>query len=147
MKKLIGIYGAITLTVWFLAFFMFIKGNILSKILYGLEFYGNFTNILVATSVMMMLYILGASLVSCCCADEYSNKTVTEYLDFLKVPKISWTFLFLVMVTLPLPSKNTVYLLLGSEISEEVANTDIGKDIIGHVKEIIRDTVGEDGEP
>ena len=144
-----GIYVAITVAIWLAIFFVFIKGNILSKIVYGLEFYGNFLNLSVGVGVLMVAYVAIASIISLVDSSGFdSDKSFTAYLAYLKVPQVIVTYIFLNLVTFPLPSKNTVYLLLGSEISEEVVNTDIGKDIIEHVKEIIRDTVeGDDEKP
>ena len=142
MKKLIVAYSVVLTIVIALALILFARGNILTKIIYGMEFYNSFLDSAVFLLVCLCFYVPTAFLFGVIESNDYSpNKTFHEWREYLKIDKSIASLIFLCALLLFLPSTNTVYLMLGSEISEEVVSTDIGKDIISHVNDIIRETI------
>lgn len=72
------------------------------------------------------------------------NKHDAEYDGSLSTPCFKWAKILAVCgfafcaITALVPSRKTMYMILGSEVSEAIATTDEGKEILGSIQAIVK---------
>jgi len=65
-------------------------------------------------------------------------------MEFAKATKfVPWVFLVTSTLAAIIPSKDTIYLVAGSEAGEAVVTSQEGKEILNDIKEVIRYQLGE----
>lgn len=64
------------------------------------------------------------------------------YYDLVDVPKgfwwAWWVFFFLFVISHFIPSKETIYLIAGSEAGEAVATSETGQEILNDIQQVIK---------
>ena len=103
-------------------------------------------------SVLFMFAVTGAASMDADLAEKYPNVSKKEAaradvaFSFLKRGH-RWAFIIIIMLVGALiPSQKAMYLIMGSEISEEVINSETGKRVQKAINKKLDEYLGESGE-
>jgi len=70
-------------------------------------------------------------------AEEKATRDSTKFLKFVSY-KLSPAIVFLIVISVLIPSKETIYLIAGSEASEYAVTSEYGQEVLGDIKDIIK---------
>lgn len=105
--------------------------NSLSWLIYLAQVLPAIKDVLVGLGVGLIIYLTIWIIVYAAGVAEGNSK--------ISKPKIKWVFISvtLILVSVFIPSKETIYLIAGSEAGEAVVTSEGGKEVLNDVKEII----------
>lgn len=114
--------------------------NSLSWFLYLADVIGNVKGVLILFAIIFGMGSLGWLVAKACVAadDDESAKKFAHFMRF-----VPWIFVSVTFLTAIIPSRDTIYLIAGSEAGEAVVTSEAGQEILDDIQEVIRYQLGE----
>ena len=114
--------------------------NSLSWFLYLADVIGNVQGVLVTLSVILTMATFPWLICKLIGDDSYNKKEKEIAKAFSFVP---WLALAAATLAAIIPSKETIYLIAGSEAGEAVVASETGQEILNDIKEVIQHQLSE----
>lgn len=112
--------------------------NSLSWFLYLADVIGN------VKGVLILFCIISGSLMAVWSIAKFGFHDDEDAVIFVKSTKhLPYFFLFCTLLASIIPSRDTIYLIAGSEAGETVVTSEAGKEILEDIQEVIRYQLGK----
>lgn len=134
--------------------------NRLSLVIYLADTLPRFANVLLTCGIITIVVIAAITLVRMISKAEHTDNYTKQYqkdkyeyytnFDVMYYVKYIWIGVLLLSVSALVPSKETFYLIAGSEAGEYIVESEEGREIIEDIQEVIKlqlNRMKEDREP